>query len=56
MVHNIFYYESGECRVIIYEGLPIYSTKETPHGTIGAVDHVESNCPGCGQFGRTKGK
>jgi hypothetical protein len=40
---ELMYCENGECRVELYH-------TTDPDGT------TKENCPGCGQFGRTKGK
>ena len=40
-----YYCENSKCLVMIFEGDPD-DTEDEPH----------LNCPGCGQFGRVKGK
>jgi hypothetical protein len=38
------YCENGECRVLMFTAEPVSAVEGTGH------------CPGCGQFGRKKGK
>lgn len=48
--NDILFCENGQCRVIDFK--PVRGLRaefETP-------EDKRSNCPGCGQFGRTKGK
>lgn len=41
------YCENEECRVVLYESVEHEGTPP---------DEPNNNCPGCGQFGRKKGK
>ena len=46
---DALYCENGECRVLMFKQAP--EREQVMQGT-----EMVSNCPGCGQFGRKKGK
>lgn len=46
MEYRVVYCENDECRVLIFETQSVMESD----------DEATENCPGCGQFGRTKGK
>lgn len=47
-LYKSVYCENPECRVTLYE---LIAKADTSKNTSGST-----NCPGCGQYGRTKGK
>jgi hypothetical protein len=48
---EIMYCENADCRVELYRAVEETETHYLKKDPVGSI-----NCPGCGQFGRKKGK